>query len=329
MVVLAVKTGTHAGACANMPAETLTIGSALTCDVVLWDRGVAAEHLRLERRDGAIHVTALCDDVRLGADALSAGTARMMALPFDVSVAGVHLLAEAHAEDAGTPARRDALLAAEGDAQPLTTAQAARHPRILLAGAVAVAVAATAWEVLAPPSAPHINPTHEGSEVAAAPEIVSDRGTAWKFSDTIGYSLAQADREAKGADPQAATAALSDILRAHGLDGLSAAPEGARAIAVSGVLPPASEAVWHNVQREFDARFAGELLLVKRVERGETRRVDPPAIEAVWSGRDAYVVVDGTKHFVGAQFGEGWRLLSVGETSAVFDYAQSRVTVTY
>ncbi|MFC7399051.1 FHA domain-containing protein [Chelatococcus sp. GCM10030263] len=287
--MLDVTGGLHRDTNVGLDGTVWRIGSAPDDDVVLLDRGVEPHHALLRRDGAAFEIEAV------GGEVIVAGTTRIapgFAGRFRTPVTFTLAGAELRLRD--TKAR----------------------PRTMQIAVTTLAVAAL---VLAARLVPW-NGVHDrtgGSVEEAGPATASDQA---------------ARRDVAGApEPdriEAALTALHSRLAAAGLTSLHARAEAGRLV-VAGTLTTRQSAQWEEIDRWFDATFAGTPPLVAEFEAAE---VEKPAVvlKAVWNGARSFIVTaDGVTYFQGDRLPEGWTIASIEPGRVVLTRAGESVTLTY
>jgi type III secretion protein D len=174
--------------------------------------------------------------------------------------------------------------------------------------------------------------------LAVAVLILVGRLVPWNGAqDSIGRSTEDAGRQVNASDvvgvPEpdrigTALIALQSRLATAALSSLHARAEAGRLI-VAGTLAARQSAQWEEIDRWFDATFAGTPPLVVDVQSAE---VEKPAVvlKAVWSGARSFIVTeDGVMYFQGDGLPEGWTIASIEPGRVVLTRAGESVTLTY
>ena len=190
-------------------------------------------------------------------------------------------------------------------------ARSSRFAHVITAMLVATAVLATVtqtvlWIVSDDLSQPN-GTTNESREAKAA------RG---------GVPAAEPDRLGN------ARAALQARLAAAGLTSLDLRSEAGRLI-VTGAVTPKQAAQWQELDRWFDATYAGDPPLVAAVTNAKSEK-PAVALKAVWTGARPFVVTeDDIMHYEGDALPGGWTIITIGPGQVVLTRSGETVALTY
>ncbi|MCA1455136.1 hypothetical protein I6F35_18180 [Bradyrhizobium sp. BRP22] len=88
---------------------------------------------------------------------------------------------------------------------------------------------------------------------------------------------------------------------------------GAGVVTADGTITQASLAKWQEVQQRFDRHSNGAYTLVSAVAIKEEKTPSSIAVQAVWRGREPYLVIAGQKYFTGAPLNNGWTVHAIEE----------------
>ena len=275
--ILTIESGAQSGARTTISPGLHSVGADLGSDVVLFDPVLAGTHLTLEREAGE----------------REPGGIRLRALGGPVSLADGTELAPGEA----TLCRGSTRFRAGGTSFRLDnprTAQprpARRLPARRLTGRAALV----------------------GLGLGAACTLAAAVGITLAAAPTAEAVLPPARAEAKAAPvrPASPVAGVLEAVRARlasaGFEtvSLAALPDGS--VAARGQIAPPQEAAWRDVERWFDGAYGGRAVLVDQVR--VAAEAPPLAVQAVWPGRNPYVVDgSGEKLFVGAPLPGGWTI---------------------
>ena len=307
---LVVLSGFHAGARCALPLGACSIGSDGADAVVLGDPGVMPGHATLHVQAGSVTVRAAADAALDGAD-LPPGETFAAPLPFELALAGVVL----RCEPAETEAAREAPAASPPRSLRATLAPVLR-PRwrfpVLACTLAALGLPLGVMPVASdtakagPPTAAAFAPLPPLAPVPAPFEApVHQRASP-------GPAAAPKAPGASNLKPSGLAAALQDLqaeLSARSLAGIQLSASGGL-ITARGRLDLGSEPDWRLVQQWFDrrgGRYGREATLVDEV-RFAAVPAAAVAVDAVWTGRNANVVIKGQRYFEGATLPSGFRL---------------------
>lgn len=293
---LFIESGLHAGAVQRLSPGIYTLGSELDADIVLSDGEVKAVHLIVELGPRGIRLEPL-----QGAVAVDGEKA-------DLEPGG-----ERHV---GSPA---AFAIGETRIRITAPKDAVRSQRRLRTAAIAAGLAALAvvsFQILDPlgvtplegPAAPQAamneplaNLPADGASMAEGVEASADDA---RPSAAAGDGV---DAASPGITLDQAAAALRDRLAAEDFPDI-AVKTGVDRIMVRGEADPARMDDWQTVRIWFDGIYGQELLLVADIEPARVQEPPKLAIEAVWSGKDPYLIAGGQRFAVGAHVGDGWTI---------------------
>ncbi|WP_377827975.1 hypothetical protein ACFKHW_28265 [Bradyrhizobium lupini] len=88
---------------------------------------------------------------------------------------------------------------------------------------------------------------------------------------------------------------------------------GPNVVTVHGTITPASVAKWQDVQQRFDHHSSGTFTLLNTVAVKEEKIPSSIAVQAVWRGKDPYLVIGDQKYFLGALLNNGWTVDRIEE----------------
>jgi len=165
---------------------------------------------------------------------------------------------------------------------------------------------------------------------------------AWVVSDeflrpnntTVGSRQTEAARDGtRAAAPQPdrlamALTALQSRLAAAGLTSLDLRSEAGRLI-VTGEVTPTQAAQWEEVDRWFDATYAGDPPLAAAVTNAAPEK-PAIALKAVWTGARPFVVTeDDVMHYEGDALPGGWSIMTIAPNRVVLTRSGGTTTLTY
>jgi len=291
--VLSVIDGLHQGVALSLDQPVYTLGSALQCDLVLGDAGIADEHLRLRINERDVAIEALGGDVLVvGKGAapvtLAMGSGHRARWPVEVRIGGARLTLAKPESAASAPTRR------------LPTPSETRW--LWIAALVALLLGGSAFALQEKPAALL-------STVAVAPvQTVAPQ--------PVQFTLAQARQW------------FEQQLQAEGLRSVTLSEAGDQLLA-HGSVEKAMKARWATLQQSFDQRFGRQWMLRSSVTvRPE---IVPPRVrfQAVWFGNEPYVINDnGKRLYPGAALPDNWVLERIDAHEVVLARGEERFTLT-
>lgn len=302
-VQLCVVSGLHAGASVALPpGQRSILGAAAGAAVAVFDAGIAPAHLAITTgtRARRVRLAALEDGVRLASasQALSAGATIEVSLPITLFIGGTEIRLDGSAE----------------------TGRAV--PRLPLAAAVLLGLGG-----LGVPAALLGTPRTIASAVAspgAAPLAAETRSLPPDVPRATAPAAAPAPRPA-APDP---LAELRNRLAALDMPEIEFARPEPGLVVAQGEIDPARLADWRATQQWFDARFGGRISLANSVKPRTTRGISF-TVDAVWSGPNPNVIINGQKYFEEAALPDGWVLERVEPTRLLLRRGSQRLAVAY
>ncbi|MCU0909957.1 MAG: hypothetical protein MUE98_01010 [Rhodobacteraceae bacterium] len=296
---LSVASGRHAGASLALDPGRHVVGRDAGCDIVLSDPAVAPRHLQIDIGRKSVRVAALDAAVGVpGRGEIASGFRAALGGAIPLDLGGIRLQI---VQDAG--AGRGALVSA-----------------MTLAGALVLGAAGGHWLVS---SAAGGNAGPEGpGQPAGLAALEEDLGAPPEGAAT------PAPRHGRLPDAVAAAAQTSRQLQSMGLGGLEFRVVQDRFV-LTGSMSPASAAAFEEFQRWFDTAFpalvleAGEIAVDDR----ERASVTPPAIQSAWHVGRPYLMISGSRYYVGDPVRDGWIVDDIRPEAADFRFEGRRYTV--
>lgn len=277
-----VLTGRHAGACVPLENTVCRVGAGVSCDLVLGEGTLAAEHFILRLSRGYVTVEATGGDVTIDAGThLPMGSGCRFRLPIDVRVHDLHMR-----------------IAYPGGRVPHAV-----QPVVSRVGATA-SVAAIAAGLLGL----YVVAGWGNAEAFASRLPQAERAT-----------VAPAPREVASAGqvPDAA-AALRARLAQVGLDRFNIDANGSY-VRVSGSADASGMAAWRDTQRWFDGAYGRTHVLDPDVRAAAAAPVPNLKLRAAWLGPNPYVIGErGDRLYPGAALADGWVLRRIDSGGIVF-----------
>lgn len=319
---LTVISGPNAGASALLPAGASSIGGGSTDNVVL--DGIAPGALRVVLDNQRLRMQAATPGLALtgtGADRpLAPGQAHIDALPATLRLGPDTVVTLSRAK-------------------PQTGSQIALRHGVVMAG-LALAAGLAVGLQLPPGSAsltgfqalaarPDIAPLNAASHNAAAPAAVtSPAKTGLPPAATVGlHSTSPRLTACTGACRQAAADSLRQRLEQAGLDGLTITP-GDGVLRVSGDLPAAKGALWHDLRHRFETDFGTSLPLIVDITQGP----DAPVltVASVWLGPQPELrTKTGQTLRTGDRTGDGWTITRIAPGRIALQREQRQVEIRF
>ncbi len=278
-LALEVLSGVHSGVRTPIEGASCAIGSSWNCDVVLADKDVAPDHLRLRFYGKLVAIDAIGGDVAIeGRQSLVRGYGCRVNLPVTLSVGEARL--------------RIARDRAEGQAMRRWATYAVGI--LAVVAAPVLALQAGLFEFMPRQAMAHAEPSRE--YVASIP--------AQPFPGMpASASLAASDSDVANG--------LKERIETAGLDTLTLSADGRR-IEVSGEIPAARMTDWGEIQRWFDRTHGGRYILTSLVSTAAVANAPSFTFQAVWFGKNPYIIdARGERRYPGAPLQDGWMLKAI------------------
>jgi type III secretion protein D len=315
---LEVLTGLNSGGTLTMIDGFIVLGSDEECDVVLLDTCVAPRHATVEFIEGEAQVVAQSEGVVLAGHPLPKGRHRILRLPFVLALADVELAFSQ--TDAGMSATSDPppWQAALTRLMPAPFAERLRPPGRRAVWAIGAVLMGLMLYMMISPLLTTPQPQNSRSVVAGSampPQPAAPRRVV------ASTTRASSDDIARAAD-----GLRRDLASALPLMQVSAVEDGVR---VEGPLAPEDMRRWEAIARRFDERHAGRISILK-IDEGRSARAERlPRIEAVWAGEKPFVMVEGTRYFIGQAIEGGWTFQKLTPNEIILARGGGQVTVPY
>lgn len=274
-LALEVLSGIHSGVRTSIDGSALAIGSATGCDVVLADKSIAPEHLRLRFYGRLVAIDAVGGTVTIeGRTALDQGFGCRVTLPVTLGVGETRLRIGRE----NGPAR----------ALPKWAPYAAGL--LALVTLPLLAMQAGFSELMPRQAMAH---GEQASALAMAANI--------KPAEPVTPALSN----------EGVTTSLRQELEKADLGMLKLNTDGRR-IEVSGEIPAQRMADWGKVQRNFDRTHGGRYVLTSMVTAAAIANAPSFTFQAVWFGKNPYVIdARGERRYPGAALQDGWMLKAI------------------
>jgi hypothetical protein len=293
--VLVVESGVHQAARAAIATSRNRVGSAADNDIVISDLRIGGTSFTLEHRGRDVVLCAGDAPVEFaGGKSLGRGESRRCVRDTRFTSGGIAFTLE---------------IAALG----LAPGAGSTRLRFGLRSAVAAAVLGTVMLTVL-------------ISLRVAPVAVQSAGaieTTGSVPTTVGRVVLPA-----GQRQAAALDSLRQHLAAAELESLvlTAHPDGS--IEARGQIAKNQEAKWREVGRWFDTIAGGQVVLVDAVS--VAAEAQPLTIQAVWPGRDPYVIDgSGRKHFIGAVLPSGWTISDIDRTHVLVKRGDQMLSVRF
>lgn len=270
---LDVLSGIHRGVQAPIENDACTIGSSPSCDLVLGDRDIAAQHLQLRFYGKQVAVNAVGGNVLIeGRPTLERGFGCRANLPITLVVGETKLR-----------------IGRNASAAPMTKRWGPFAAVALLALVMTPIVAVQAGIT--------------GLLPQRADAQASDPGEALTVASLPMRPAIQTDEEV--------VAGLREKLAEADLAGLGISSDGRR-IDVSGQVPEERLSTWREIQQWFDRSHGGRYVLTSMVSAAAVTDAPRFVFQAVFFGTNPYVVdARGERRYPGASLQDGWMLKSI------------------
>lgn len=307
--VLAIEAGLYAGTSQSLPAGTYVIGGGVEADMVFMGEGLAPRHVLVAIDGGEARVEALADGVVLaGYGPLEAGHAVAVALPFELSIAGLLLSWTRTTSEPDTNA-----------GGPRGLGRLSSH---LVRSAVGISLVAVAVALIAS------NPVADASvPTGGLAEIRKPAGAMTAAGAAGSEFTAQLTAPPAGMMKDAAEALRAEVEKAGLLNVAVDASGGV--VTAQGTVEPNAAGRWQSVQQWFDERFRGEVTLINGVAVKAEKVPSSLGIEAVWRGQQSHLVIRGQKFLEGAVLDDGWTIHRIEAERVVLKRDGRLVAVRY
>jgi type III secretion protein D len=292
--VLSITQGLHKGVRLPLDKPTYLIGSASSTDLLLSDIGIAERHMTLQFARGHVTVEAVGGDVtvigRHGPLRIPMGSGHRARLPLSLHAGAAQLTLSDSDEAPAAPGPRPA------------TPSRPKAVWVIALGVVCACAGALVFRDASAVPAGQSSGRNVQAPVLATQPLTADAAQARHWLEQ-----------------QLATAGLSH-LNVSELDGQ---------LAVRGSYDPQKKSQWLNVQQAYDRRFGQRVML--RQNAMPRAEVTTPKIrlQAVWFGKDPYVVNDaGKRLYPGATVVDDWTLEAIEHNHVILARGEERFTFT-
>ncbi|MFJ3007452.1 FHA domain-containing protein [Pseudomonas fluorescens] len=277
--VLSIIEGLHQGVALALDKPLYALGSALHCDLVLSDSGIADEHLYLRLTERELAIEARGGDVVVvcagRAIKVPLGCGHRARLPVEVRVGEACLrLSRAHSQ-ADAAQRSGQRYTLEG-------------MRGLGLGTLMLLLVGSAFAFQSK-SMPERAPSTAAVTSSAAPPLTPAQARQW----------------------------VQQQLNAEGLQAITLT-ETSDQLFASGALEPRLKSNWTSLMQRFDERFGGQVSLRSNVTQRAPIAAPRVRFQAVWFGPDPYVINDsGKRLYPGAALPDNWVLEHIDSDQVV------------
>lgn len=311
---LEVVGGFHTGVSLALDEGSYSIGSTPEADIVLRDRGVAAEHalLRIEGRN--FRIEAVGGDLGVGEELITQGHGCRLRLPIEIALGDARI-------KLSHPGLNEAAFL-PGRLQPIGRFAAGR-PIMTVAGVICCALAITVVARQAPLPA-------KMAEASPEPKLPLTKTAYYSDVESLNKIGTKAATEIS---PQAtadeAAAQLVARLKSVNIQSLKVSTADKRVV-INGSLTKREAPAWTSVQQWFDESYGGRLVLTANVAIGEGKSAPALRLQAIWFGERPYVITEEGAHFYeGALLDNGWILQRIAEDRVVLEREGESLALTY
>ena len=297
---LEIVGGLHSGVSLSLEDGDYTIGSKAESDIVLRDKGVAAQHVVVCVEGSRIRVEAIGGDLQIGDNDILAGHGYRLRLPAVLTIGDASLHLSRDDDQPGIAKRlpETAKMAAK--------IIAAQRPAVLAAGVLGCAFALTLLVY-----AFQSSPTNETiTQISVT-------------NDSMGPATGVPDEAVAKAQAQ-----LQDKLGAAGIDTIRVTSNGAH-ITADGRIQASRASEWTAIQRWFDQNFAPKILLAANVVTDQTVMQPAFRVQAVFYGERPYIIESNIRYHEGAIMENGWILQKIGEKGVTLRRGEETLTLTF
>ncbi|MGI4939314.1 MAG: SctD/MshK family protein [Janthinobacterium lividum] len=301
-LALRVLNGLHAGAVCTLADGSISIGSAAPSSILLSDDMIAPLHLVAERDGDELRLSTMATGVSVEGHLLSMDETVAVGLPVEVTIGTVSLHWDLVRPDpvhaAGTPRVKPSPLFALRRLLRRPLGGTAALAGLLIACGVLLRSTDTA--AIVPGRIPHrIFPT--AARGAAAGDVTPTD-----------------DQLRKQVRMQLHASGLADV----------AIRVSAAIVELDGAVDPASAAALHEMELWFDRTYGDRAVLLSHV-RMQAVSAPALAVDAVWSGPGANIVMHGVKYLIGAQLPDGSVLNRITDDQILVSRNGARFAIDY
>lgn len=272
---LEILDGLHKGVALALDKAVYRVGTASDTDLILGDAGVAARHLVLRLSGAQVAIEAMGGDVRIvdtngNATLLQQGHGQRVRMPVELRIG------EARLRLRGSQPQADHAAASKSSLTPSAPGRraivlASLLVLLMLSGALAFGMRTEPQAPTQRHSASHASPMH-------APTV--EQAHAWLDQSLKDAELSQLQTRAYGGQ-----------------------------LTVEGSYPAQLKDRWLEIQQTFDTRFGQHVVLTPRVQALAAVAKPRVRFQAVWFGRNPYVIDEhGKRLYPGASLQDNWVL---------------------
>ncbi|SMX56349.1 Putative Type III effector NopY [Bradyrhizobium sp. ORS 285] len=287
-----VLSGLYAGLRGKATGLNSIVGSGLDADIIFVEQELAPHHFRIIQKSDSIEIEALSAPVSVeGRRSIIAGERLSVPLPSVVQ--------------AGAMSMR---WSTEGN----QTAASSTRSRASIVAFCLLLLSSTIGGLVQFNLPLNDQPTAsnaEASHIETAAKSTADHFDATVIADEIAASLRK----------QVDLAGLTGLHIRHDTGVVTA----------EGTIPPNLVAKWKELQKWFDLQTNGTPVLVNAVIVKEEKTPSSIAVQAVWRGRDPYLLIAGQKYFVGALLSNGWTIDKIDESRVLLKRNGRSATLPY
>ncbi len=294
---LHVSSGIHAGTSVVLAEKTAIVGGDNEADIVLLDAGIAAQHVRIEQKEALLVIQALAAGVSVNGEALAVDTICDAYFPamLDIGPVSIRIV--------GPPPPTPAVLHTFNTVAPKTFKRPlVSHAFVVLmalAGAALIGYPLGGWLL-----------GYDQVQTATGPQF-SFKAAESSLNDALPFSAAPpaSPVSSPAIKPEKAAEIIRNSIAAASLATLVVTVVEGH-IEVNGVLTPEEQKKWQIVQKGFDEKYTGQILLIDDVSIAAVPPAPRLGFEAVSLGKDPYVVVAGRRHKMGSVI-DGWEITAI------------------
>lgn len=295
---LEVLAGVHRGATLTFDRlADYRVGSSPRADIVLRDRGVAAEHAVLRIETAAVRIDATGGAVGVEQKTIPLGHGCRVRLPVEFALGEARLRLS----------RTDAARHDAGNLLAQARRSLADKPTAIASTAICLAVVVTAVAVVRP----------RVVQVDAAEARTEAKAAAIDAKQKAAATAKEAGRQ------------LEARLRAANILGLQVHAVDGRLV-VSGKLGKQQKAQWAALRQWFDQTYGGGIVLSANVTDDDGPAMPKLQLQAIWYGDRPYIITaHGERYYQGAVLDNGWIIRQIGEDRLLLAKAGETVVLKY
>lgn len=264
-----VLSGLYTGLKGKAAGGDSIVGSGLDADLIFVEQGLEPHHLRITPQRDWIEVEALAANISIdGHASITSGERVRVPLPAVVHAGAISIRWSTE------------------DVQPIASGKRSRSSIVTLSMILLSCIVIGTFSCMFAPG-----------DRAMATRTESSRAAEIAAKPTVKHF------DARTADEMAASL-RQEIERAGLLDVKIGSGPGV--VTAEGTIAPNLVAKWKEIQQWFDRQTNGTPTLVNAVMVKEEKMPSSIAVQAVWRGREPYLLIAGQKYFVGALLSNGW-----------------------